>query len=158
MAIRHDFPPYGSSVYGGESDGLVYRTAFRGSTLGATLAMVRVFLDEEGYSDVPLPPDEEAMLAFLRPEEGRHPHLFERPDYAHDPVRVVLPARDRLRKKLIVELYNEAAPDHLLRFHRRQCAEREGRIKRAVEAGALEQWGSLTASARAQAHARTAYG
>ena len=143
MAIRDDFPPYGSAVHGGESDGLVYRTAFRGSTLDATLAMVRTFLDEEGYGDVPLPRDAETMLAFLRPEEGRHPHLFERPDYAHDPVRIVLPPRDRLRRKLLVELYNEAAPDHLLRFHRRQCREREARIRRAVEVGALEQWGSV---------------
>ena len=145
MAIRHDFPPYGSAVHGGESDGLVYRTAFRGTSLDDTLAMVRAFLDEEGYANVPLPPGGAAMLAFLRPEEGRHPHLFERPDYAHNPVRLVLPARDRLRRKLVVELYNEAAPDHLLRFHRRQCPEREGRIRRAVETGALERWGSVVA-------------
>lgn len=143
MAIRHDFPPYGSAVHGGQSDGLVYRTAFRGSSMEATLGMVRAFLDEEGYADVPLPSDAATMLAFLRPEDGRHPHLFEQPDYTHDPVRVVLPTRDRLRRKLVVELYNEAAPDHLLRFHRRQCPERETRIRRAIETGALEQWGSL---------------
>lgn len=143
MAIRHEFPPYGSAVQGGHSDGLVYRTAFRGSSLEATLAMVRAFLDEEGYEDVPMPRDGATMLAFLRPEDGRHPHLFEQPDYAHDPVRILFAKRDRLRRKLVVELYNEAAPDHLLRFHRRQCREREERIRRATETGALEQWGSL---------------
>ena len=149
MAIRHDFPPYGSEVLGGSSDGLVYTTTFQGTTLDDTLAMVRTFLTEEGYADVPLPGTAREMLAFLHPERGRHPHLFERPDYSHMPVRLLLPSRDRLRRKLIVELYNEAAPDYLLRFHRRQCPEREAHVRAAIAAHHLEQVGPyLSAPAR----------
>ena len=142
MALRNEFPPYGSEVLGGTSDGLVYRTAFAGSSMDATLAMVRSFLDEEGYEEIPIPTSAEQMLAFLRPEHGRHPHLFEQPDYPHYPVRLVLPKRDRLRRKLVVELYNEAAPDALLRFHRRQCEQREGRIRQAIVDQHIEQYGA----------------
>lgn len=141
MALREHFPPYGSQVLGGESDGLVYRTAFAGSSMAATLAMVRDFLVEEGYDSVPLPANAEEMLAFLAPEQGRHPHLFEEPDYAHYPVRLILPKRDRRRRKLIVEIYNEGAPDSLLRFHRRQCPERETRIRSAIRERHVEEYG-----------------
>lgn len=142
MALRHEFPPYESEILGGTSNGLIYRTAFAGSSMEATLAMVRTFLYEEGYSDIPLPSNAEDMLRFLNPEPGRHPHLFEDPDYAHYPVRLILPRRDRLRKKLIVEFYNEAAPDSLLRFHRRQCPEREARILSAILEQHLEEYGA----------------
>ena len=142
MALRHNFPPCDSSILGGASDGLIYKTAFAGSSMEDTLNMVRIFLKEEGYGDIPLPASGEEMLLFLHPERGRHPHLFEDPDYAHYPVRLVLPKRDRLRKKIIVELYNEAAPDSLLRFHRRQCPEREARIRRAIEISHVEEYGA----------------
>ena len=146
MKLRDHFPPYGSEALGGHSDGLVYTTAFAGTSLDATLAMVRQFLDEEGYADVPIPRTGAEMLCFLHPEHGRHPHLFERPDYAHDPVRLVLPARDRLRRKLIVELYNESAPEHLLRFHRRLDPAREARVVERLRQEHLERYGSLLPS------------
>ncbi len=141
MKLRHDFPPYGSTALGGTSDGVLYTTCFAGTTLEATLGMVRVFLDEEGYEDVPIPATTEEMLAFLQPEEGAHPHLFARPAYAHNPVRLVLPARDRLRRKISVELYNEHVPGHLLRFHRRACADAERRLRAAIEARHFERYG-----------------
>ena len=142
MALRHDFPPFGAEVLGGRSDGLVYTTAFGGGSMDDTLAMVRSFLDEEGYGDVVIPGSAAEMLAFLRPEHNRHPHLFERPDYAHFPVRLVLPARDPRRRRLTVELYNEAAPDALLRFHRRQCPDRERRIRDAIAERHVEEYGA----------------
>ncbi len=142
MALRDNFPPYGSTILGGTSDGLVYRTAFAGTSLTATLLMVRAFLDEEGYEQVPIPRTDAEMLAFLHPEQGRHPHLFEEPDYAHNPVRLILPRRDRRRKKILVELYNEGAPDHLLRFHRRQCQQREQRLRAAIEDQHVEEYGA----------------
>lgn len=141
MALRHKFPPFGSTILGGTSDGVVYTTAFAGSTMDATLAMVRAFLDEEGYAGVPIPRDGAEMLAFLQPEQGSHPHLFARPSYAHNPVRLVLPKGDRRRRKLVVELYNEAAPGHLLRFHRRGCPDEEARVRRAVEERGVEEFG-----------------
>ncbi len=143
MKLRDNFPPFGSQALGGNSNGLVYTTAFAGSSMAASLVMVRQFLDEEGYADVPIPRSAEEMLSFLQPEQGRHPHLFERPDYAHNPVRLVLPPRDRLRRKLIVELYNESAPEHLLRFHRRLDPKREATLVDALRSEHLEHYGSL---------------
>ena len=147
MSLRKSFPPYGSQVLGGESDGVVYRTAFAGTNMDATLEMVRQFLDEEGYADVPIPSHAEEMLAFLHPESGRHPSLFERPDYAHSPVRLILPAKDRLKRKIIVELYNEAAPEHLLRFHRRIDPARDARIRQSIRERDIEYYGSVMSAA-----------
>ena len=143
MALRHNFPPYASRALGGESDGLRYRTTFAGSTMADTLEMVRAFLDEEGYGDVPIPAQAEDMLAFLRPAAGRPPSLFEEAEYAHYPVRLILPRTDRRRRQLRVELFNESAPDSLLRFHRRQCPEREGRIERAIHEQHLSEYGAF---------------
>jgi len=143
MALRHDFPPYGSRVLGGESDGLIYRTTFAGSSIEASLDMVRTFLQEEGYADIPLPSTGDEMLAFLRPEAGRPPSLFEEPSYAHFPVRLVLPRSDRRRRRIRCELHNEGAPDSLLRFHRRQCPEREARIATAIHEQHLDEYGAF---------------
>lgn len=143
MTIRDNFPPYGSEAMGGTSDGLVYTTAFSGSSLEATLKLIRAFLDEQGYAEVPIPSSAAEMLAFLAPESGRHAHLFEQPDYAHNPVRLVFPRRDRLRRKLVVELYNESAPQHLLRFHRRLDPEQDRRLVTCMRERQIEEYGSL---------------
>ena len=143
MTLRENFPPYGSEVLGGTSDGLVYTTAFVGTSLTASLELIRLFLDEQGYSEVPLPRTGEEMLAFLQPERGCHPNLFEEPSYAHNPVRVTFPKRDRLRRKLVVELYNESAPEHLLRFHRRLDPERDARLVATMREAFVEEYGSV---------------
>ena len=104
--------------------------------------MVRQFLADEGYADLPVPNSADDLMAFLRPEEGCHPNLFADPGYAHAPVRISFPKRDRRRRKLVVSLYNEAAPDYLLRFHRRQCPRREERIKAAISEQHLEEFGA----------------
>ena len=143
MTLRENFPPYGSEVLGGTSDGLVYTTAFVGTSLAATLELIRLFLDEQGYPEVPLPRTSEEMLAFLQPEHGCHPNLFEQPSYAHNPVRLTFPKRDRLRRKLVVELYNEAAPGHLLRFHRRQDPERDEYLVRALREEHIDEFGGV---------------
>lgn len=127
---------------GGTSDGLIYTTAFAASSLDATLALIRAFLDEQGYPEVPIPRTGTEMLAFLQPEHGRHPHLFEQPDYAHNPVRLVFPRRDRLRRKLVVEIYNESAPEHLLRFHRRLDPERDRRLVERLRAEHIDEFGA----------------
>ena len=143
MTLRENFPPYGSEVLGGVSDGLVYTTAFVGTSLTDTLALIRLFLDEQGYAEVPLPRTTDEMLAFRQPERGCHPNLFEQPSYAHNPVRLTLPKRDRLRRKLVVELYNESAPEHLLRFHRRLDPDRDRRLVAALREQHIEEFGSL---------------
>jgi len=118
MPLREDFPPAGSEYLGGESDGYEYRTVFGGSKLEATYEMVRQFLQEEGYEDIPLPKDAEELKLFRLPTRNKQILMFEDNGYVHNPVKILFPADRRKRSTLILCLYNEADPQHLLKFHR----------------------------------------
>ncbi|MCB9285337.1 MAG: hypothetical protein H6563_14805 [Lewinellaceae bacterium] len=120
MALRDEFPPAGSDYLGGESDGYVYRTVFSGSNLQATYEMVRLFLKEEGYGDLPLPADSAEMELFRLPTRNRQILLFEDNGYVHNPVKILFPIDRRQKRTLILEIYNEQADGHLLRFHRKK--------------------------------------
>jgi len=117
MALRDNFPPAGSDYLGGESDGYEYRTVFAGSSLELSFSMIRQFLKEEGYGDIPLPRSAEELLLFRLPTRNRQILLFEDNGYVHNPVKILFPLDRRRKNTLILCLYNEAAPDHLLRFH-----------------------------------------
>lgn len=116
VPLRTQFPPAGSNQLGGTSDGWEYRSVFAGAGLAATYAMVRGFLAEEGYGDVPLPATVEELRLFRRPR-GRQLQLFAEWGYVHNPVKILFPTDSRQRNTLILCLYNEALPDHLPRFH-----------------------------------------
>ncbi|MCB0619242.1 MAG: hypothetical protein KDC32_16675 [Saprospiraceae bacterium] len=119
MALREDFPPAGAEYLGGESDGYVYRTVFAGSNLEQSYQMIRQFLQEEGYADLPLPADVEELKKFRLPTRNKQILLFEDNGYVHNPVKILFPVDARQKRTLILEIYNEAAERHLLRFHRR---------------------------------------
>lgn len=119
MALREDFPPAGAEYLGGESDGYVYRTVFAGSNLEQSYQMIRQFLQEEGYPDLPLPADVEELKKFRLPTRNKQILLFEDNGYVHNPVKILFPVDARQKRTLILEIYNEAAERHLLRFHRR---------------------------------------
>lgn len=119
MALRDEFPPAGSGYLGGESDGYRYRTVFQGSNLEQTYEMVRIFLKEEGYADVPLPAHAAELELFRLPTRNRQILLFEDNGYVHNPVKILFPVDRRQKRTLILELYNESAEGHLLRFHRK---------------------------------------
>lgn len=119
MPLRDEFPPAGESYLGGESDGYVYRTIFSGSTLENSYEMVRLFLKEEGYANIPLPADVEELQKFRIPSRNKQILLFEDNGYAHNPIKVLFPIDRRQKRTLILEVYNEKAENHLLRFHRR---------------------------------------
>ncbi|MFZ4634361.1 MAG: hypothetical protein ACOYNO_09180 [Saprospiraceae bacterium] len=114
--IRELFPDAGSRYQGGYSDGWEYRTVFAGSNLAHTFDMVKQFLREEGYADVPLPENALEMRLFKRPKKPQL-QLFEEQGYVHNPVKIFFPNAPAPRNTLILCLYNERAPDHLLRFH-----------------------------------------
>ena len=118
MALRDDFPPAGSDYLGGESDGYEYRTIFAGSRLETTYEMIRQFLREEGYENIPVPKNSEDLRLFQLPARNRQILLFEDNGYVHNPIKILFPADRRKRTTLILCLYNEADPDHLLKFHR----------------------------------------
>ncbi len=119
MAIRDDFPPAGSDYMGGESDGYEYKTIFAGSSLEKSFAMVRQFLKEEGYGDVPLPKDASELLYFKLPVRHSQLRMFEDNGYVHNPIKILFSPDGRRKNLLILCLYNEQDPQHLLKFHRR---------------------------------------
>lgn len=117
MPLRESFPPVGSEYMGGECDGYEYRTTFAGSTLEHSFQMIRQFLQEEGYTDLPLPKDGEELSLFRIPTRNRQILLFEDNGYVHNPIKILFPPDRRKRTTLVLCVYNELDPDHLLKFH-----------------------------------------
>ena len=132
MALREEFPAAGSDYMGGESDGYEYRTIFAGSNLGATYEMVRQFLKEEGYGEVPIPRNAEELKLFRIPTRNKQILLFEDNGYVHNPIKILFPIDRRKRTTLILCLYNENDPQHLLKFHRvlERVSRPEGEVER----------------------------
>lgn len=129
MPLRTEFPEKGDEYLGGTSDGKVYRTTFAGGNLALSYEMVRQFLEEEGYADVPLPKDSDELLKFKIKTRNRQILLFEDNGYRHNPVKILFPVDGRKKRTLILKIYNEKAPDHLLRFHNKL---EEGKSETAV--------------------------
>jgi len=116
VPVREVFPGSGQEYLGGYSDGWEYRSIFAGSKLAYTYEMVKQFLQEEGYGDVPIPATAEELKLFRRPRT-RQLDLFAERGYLHNPLKILFPNDASQRNTLIVCLYNEQAPNHLLRFH-----------------------------------------
>lgn len=116
VPIRQQFPPKGSTYSGGYSDGWEYRCTFGGSRLENSYAMLRQFLVEEGYGDVPIPEDAAQLKLFRRPRQAQL-QLFAERGYVHNPIKILFSEDKQRRNALILCIYNEKEPRHLLRFH-----------------------------------------
>lgn len=119
MALRDGFPPEGLEYVGGESDGWEYRTVFSGMNLQYSYDMIKAFLSEEGYADVPIPKNIEELALFRLPTRNRQILMFEENGYIHFPIKILFPTDGRQKRKLILCIYNEQVEDALLRFHRK---------------------------------------
>ncbi len=117
MPLREQFPPADSNYLGGVSDGYEYKTVFAGSSLQHSYEMLVTFLKEEGYANVPLPKNAEELSFFRFPTRNKQILLFVDDGYVHNPIKILFPADRRKRNTLILCIYNESAPDHLLKFH-----------------------------------------
>ena len=115
--MRASFPADGENYSGGNSDGKVYESIFAGRSLEDTYSMVKAFLVEEGYVDIPLPADVDELRAFQLSTRNRQVLLFEDNGYVHNPIKILFPLDRRKKTTLILKLYNEQAEKHLLRFH-----------------------------------------
>ena len=115
--FRKNFPPADAQGLDGTSDGYEYQTIFAGSSLEHSFEMIRAFLREEGYTDVPLPRNADELQRFRLPTRNRQILLFEDNGYVHNPVKILFPLDRRKKNALILCIYNEADPDHLLKFH-----------------------------------------
>lgn len=113
VPMRTQFPEAGSDYLGGSCDGWEYRTAFTGSRLAFAYEMLKQFLMEEGYGDVPLPETAAELKLFKKPRRAQL-QLFAERGYAHNPIKILFPNQ---RNTLILCVYNERQPGHLLRFH-----------------------------------------
>ena len=118
MSLREEFPSAGSDYMDGESDGYEYKTIFAGSNLEQSYEMVRQFLYEEGYKDIPLPKDAKELSLFRLSTRNKQILLFEDNGYVHNPVKLLFPLDRRKKSTLILCLYNEKDPEHLVKFHR----------------------------------------
>ena len=118
MALRDEFPPMGLNYLGGESDGYLYKTVFSGTSLLHSYAMLRNFLQEEGYGEIPIPKDAKELALFRIPTRNKQILLFEDNGYVHNPIKILFPLDRRKRNTLILCLHNETDPHHLLKFHR----------------------------------------
>lgn len=116
-SLRKQFPASDTDYMGGQSDGEIYQSNFAGKDLEATYEMIRTFLQEEGYQDVPLPKDVEELLAFRLATRNRQVLMFEDNGYVHNPVKILFPMDRRKKSTLILKIYNQEAEQHLLRFH-----------------------------------------
>jgi hypothetical protein len=115
MAIREEFPPIGDPSYlDGVCDGWEYRITFRGGTLEKTYEMVKTFLKEEGYGDIPLPANAGELLLFKH--KRTQISLFSDNGYIHNPIKL-FPDNPKFKNVLVLAIYNENEPNHLLRFH-----------------------------------------
>lgn len=118
--IRYNFPSAGEEVEGGLTvDGYCYRITFAAGRLEQSYGLIRAFLAEQGYADLPLPKDAEELKRFRLPPNLRHQlSLFGDNGYVHNPVKILFPVPAGRVGALVLELYNEAISNHLLRFHR----------------------------------------
>ena len=80
--------------------------------------MICQFLEEEGYGDIPRPKDAKELQLFRLPTRNKQILLFEENGYVHNPIKILFPVDGRKKKTLILCIYNEADPEHLLKFHR----------------------------------------
>ena len=120
MTIREKFPSEEKArEWGGRSDGKVFVTAFRGASLEDAFELVRQFLAQEGYANVPLPADAVELEKFRFSSQNGQLLLFGENGYIHNPVKILFHNDRRKKNTLILKIYNEKAPQHLLRFHGR---------------------------------------
>ena len=103
----------------GESDGYEYKTTFAGSNLKHSYEMIKAFLQEQGYENVPIPKNVDELKLFRLQTRNKQILLFEDNGYVHNPIKIIFPSNRRNKRTLTLCIYNEADPDHLLKFHRK---------------------------------------
>ena len=91
MRLRESFPAAGSDYLGGASDGYEYHTTFSGSSLRKSYDMVKSFLQEEGYGDIPIPVDVEELTHFRLSTRNKQILLFDDNGYCHNPLKILFP-------------------------------------------------------------------
>ena len=120
VPIRVKFPKEGEEYMGGHCDGYVYCVIFAGSSLSQSYDMVKSFLQEEGYGDIPLPKNVKELIFFQLNTRNKQVLLFEDNGYVHNPVKILFPTDRRKKYTLELLLHKESHEDHLLKFYNKK--------------------------------------
>ena len=115
--IKEDFPVAGSHYEGGISDGWQYQIKFSGRNLQSSLDMIKSFLIEEGYDEMPVPDTDKDLLHFRFPPKHQQLLLFTDNGYVHNPIKILFDTNEARPKTLTLCIFNEREPQHLLKFH-----------------------------------------
>ncbi|MEM9261633.1 MAG: hypothetical protein AAGA62_18475, partial [Bacteroidota bacterium] len=90
IGIRYNFPAAGEKYEGGTSDGYCYQITFSTGKLDNTYALVKAFLQEQGYGQVPVPQNASDLKCFRLPPKLRHQlSLFGEDGYVHNPIKIL---------------------------------------------------------------------
>lgn len=120
ICLRDHFPPAGSTFEGGQSDGYCFSLEFGASRAERNLEMIKAFLREHGYGDLPLPANIQELRAFRLPRKHRKQlQFFADNGYLHNPIKILFPPPGAKSSSLRLEIYNDQTDGHLLRFHGR---------------------------------------
>jgi hypothetical protein len=117
MPIREDFPIAGSDYLGGFSDGWEYKTTFSGTTLDRSYDMVKAFLAEEGFGEVPVPATAKELRLFKKIIHPNQMSIFREIGYIHNPIKILFHPNEKRSSSLTLSIFNEKAVNHLLLFH-----------------------------------------
>ena len=111
--IRFNFPKKGD----GESDGWVFKTGFGGNTIEDAYNKLIIFLNENGYEDIPIPKNTDELHFFADKDGNGNDGGYE-----HNPIAISFSAYQT--SELWLSLFNENYPNHLLMFHNAYDKER----------------------------------
>ncbi|MFZ4543358.1 MAG: hypothetical protein ACOYOA_04860 [Saprospiraceae bacterium] len=117
MPLRNDFPAAGSDYLGGVSNGWEYKTSFSGSTLEKSFEMIKIFLQEEGFGDIPLPANARELRLFKKIKRNSQLSIFGETGYIHNPIKVLFHPNEKRSTSLTLCVYNDKEVNHLLRFY-----------------------------------------
>ncbi|NJO87253.1 MAG: hypothetical protein HC821_04485 [Lewinella sp.] len=121
--MRHSFPSAGDTFAGSTSDGYRLQLLFAAGRLTKSFSLLTAFLAENGYQDIPLPENLEELKQFRQPPKFRHQlGLFGDDGYTHNPIKILFPPSGGRKGSLLLEIYNETYPGHLLKFHGRKLS------------------------------------
>jgi hypothetical protein len=79
--------------------------------------MVKAFLQEEGYADIPIPTTAKELRLFKKVIHTAQMSIFREIGYVHNPVKILFHPNEKRSTSLTLCLYNEQINNHLLRFH-----------------------------------------
>ena len=103
--IKNNFPKNMEEYKGGKSDGWCFRIDLWAETENKVIEMIKEFLNNEGYSDIPIPKAERLWWDYLRPDSNGIEGSF-----IWYPIQIYQNSYKKNAVSLFI--YNENHPEH----------------------------------------------